>query len=64
MLGIEHPSTLTTINNLAIVLKDQGKYKEAEQRFGEVLVIRQKVLGIEHPLVLVDMYNLAEMLRH
>jgi hypothetical protein len=25
MLGKEHPSTLTSINNLAAVLRDQGK---------------------------------------
>ena len=26
----EHPSTLTTMNNLATVLRDQGKYEQAE----------------------------------
>jgi len=29
MLGKEHPSTLTSINNMAAVLKDQGKYGQA-----------------------------------
>jgi Flp pilus assembly protein TadD len=30
VLGIEHPSTLISINNLAVVLNHQGKYEEAE----------------------------------
>jgi hypothetical protein len=30
VLGKEHPSTLTSMNNMATVLSDQGKYKEAE----------------------------------
>ena len=31
MLGKEHPSTLTSMNNLASVLSGQGKYDEAEE---------------------------------
>ena len=31
MLGKEHPSTLTSIDNLANVLSRQGKYEEAEE---------------------------------
>jgi hypothetical protein len=30
MLGREHPSTLTSMNNLAVVLSEQDKYEEAE----------------------------------
>src|SRR2546430_11171271 len=30
--GAEHPSTLTSMSNLARVLKDQGKYEQAEDR--------------------------------
>jgi hypothetical protein len=29
VLGKEHPSTLTSINNLAAVMRDQGKYEQA-----------------------------------
>jgi len=29
-LGGEHPDTLTSMNNLAAVLSDQGKYEQAE----------------------------------
>lgn len=31
VLGRENPSTLSSMNNLALVLNSQGKYKEAEQ---------------------------------
>ena len=30
VLGKKHPSTLTSMNNLALVLNHQGKYEEAE----------------------------------
>ena len=30
VLGLEHPSTLDSMNNLALVLDSQGKYEEAE----------------------------------
>jgi hypothetical protein len=33
MLGKEFPSTLTSINNLAGVLRDQGNYEEAEEMY-------------------------------
>jgi hypothetical protein len=30
-LGAEHPHTLTSADNLALMLRDQGKYEEAEK---------------------------------
>ncbi|CUS12350.1 unnamed protein product, partial [Tuber aestivum] len=30
VLGPDHPDTLTSLNNLAIVLESQGKYGESE----------------------------------
>jgi hypothetical protein len=33
MLGKEFPSTLTSMNNLAAVLRDQGNYEEAEEMY-------------------------------
>jgi hypothetical protein len=29
--GKEHPSILTSLNNLAMTLRDQGKYEQAEE---------------------------------
>jgi len=37
MLGKEHSSTLASINNLAAVLRDQGKYEQAEEMYRQEL---------------------------
>jgi hypothetical protein len=31
VLGVEHPDTLTSVSNLALVLRYQGKYETAEE---------------------------------
>ena len=62
MLGKEHPDTLTSMNNLANVLSDQGKYEEAEEMHRQVLAVKETVLGKEHPDTLTSMNNLAEVL--
>ncbi|KAH8691011.1 hypothetical protein GQ44DRAFT_636626, partial [Phaeosphaeriaceae sp. PMI808] len=49
VLGPEHPSTLTSMNNLALVLDSQGKYEEAETMNRQTLARREKVLVPEHP---------------
>ena len=49
MLGKEHPSTLMSMNSLAMVLKDQGKYEQAEE------MLRQ-ALRLEHPSALRGSY--------
>jgi hypothetical protein len=36
VLGREHLDTLTSMNNLAIVLNSQGKYEEADPEFGMI----------------------------
>src|SRR5437667_8186585 len=41
-LGIEHPLTLESINNLGVVLRKQGKYEEAEQMHRQALELREK----------------------
>jgi len=37
VLGKEHPDILGSINNLALVLSDQGKYEEAGERYRQAL---------------------------
>ena len=49
VLGKEHPDTLTSMNNLATVLRREGKYKKSEQMHRQALELREKVLGKEHP---------------
>jgi hypothetical protein len=41
LLGREHPSTLTSFNNLSGVLSMQGKYKEAEAMHLQTLETRE-----------------------
>jgi hypothetical protein len=48
VLGKEHPRTLTSMNNLALVLGDQGKYEQAEEIHRQVLGLSETVLGKEH----------------
>ena len=49
VLGKEHPYTLSSMNNLALVLNEQGKYEEAEIMHREELKLCQKIRGKEHP---------------
>ena len=42
MLGPEHPDTLTSMNNLANAISDQGRYAEAEKLYREVLEIQKE----------------------
>ncbi|RYP06025.1 hypothetical protein DL765_009639 [Monosporascus sp. GIB2] len=63
VLGEEHPDTLCSMNNLAIVLSDLGKYEEAEAIHRQEWKLTKKVLGEEHPDTFTSMNNLAEVLR-
>ncbi|OLN92208.1 Kinesin light chain 3 [Colletotrichum chlorophyti] len=62
VLGLENPLTLTSINNLAIVLESQGKYEEAEQMYRQTLKLKEKVLGPDHPSTLVTKRNVQDSL--
>ena len=59
VLGEEHPDTLASMNNLAVLYLDQGKYAEAEPLLVKALEVGRRVLGEEHPDTLVSMNNLA-----
>ena len=61
--GPEHPNTLSSRNNLANALDDQGKHAEAEAEHRAVLTSRERVLGPEHPDTLASRNNLAVALR-
>ncbi|KAL5867143.1 hypothetical protein ACKVWM_007998 [Pyricularia oryzae] len=64
VLGPENPSTLNSMNNLALVLYRQGKYEEAEQMHRKTLALYEKVLGPENPSTLNSMNNLASVLKN
>ena len=62
VLGAQHPDTLTSMNNLASVLYNQGKLAEAEGLLWEVLKAAREVLGARHPDTMASMNNLANVL--
>ncbi|XP_015272027.1 PREDICTED: kinesin light chain 3 [Gekko japonicus] len=55
--GHSHPDVATMLNILALVYRDQNKYKEAT--LNDALDIRQQTLGVEHPAVAATLNNLA-----
>ena len=61
-LGLQHPDTLSSVNNMAVVLDHQGKYEHAEQMSRRALNGRETVLGMEHPDTLTSASHLALIL--
>jgi tetratricopeptide (TPR) repeat protein len=57
-----NPSTLMSMSNLAIVLRAQGKYEQAEEVLRQALGLCETVLGKEHPDTLRSINNLATVL--
>ena len=45
MLGPRHPDTLSSLNNLAGLYEDQGRYGEAEPLYREALQACREVHG-------------------
>ncbi|KXJ84832.1 hypothetical protein Micbo1qcDRAFT_226208 [Microdochium bolleyi] len=64
VLGAESSDTLTSINNLALVLRQQGKHEEAEAMSQRALDGYEKALGKDHPDTLTSVSNLAAVLQH
>ena len=63
ILGQEHPSTLTSMANLAATYRNQGCWKEAEDLEVQVMETFKRILGAEHPSTLTSMANLASTYR-
>jgi tetratricopeptide (TPR) repeat protein len=61
ILGQEHPDVAHTLNNLANVCNEQGRYADAEPLHKRSLAIREKVLGLEHPDVASSLNSLANL---
>ena len=58
-MGPEHPQSLSSMGNLAGLLKEKGDLEEAETLFRQSLEHRRKQLGETHPDTLASMHNLA-----
>ena len=62
-LGPQHCAVATSLNGLAILYRDQGKYGDAEPLFKRALAIRENVLGPQHPDVADSLENYASLLQ-
>ncbi|MGC2235063.1 MAG: tetratricopeptide repeat protein [Pyrinomonadaceae bacterium] len=60
-IGKEHPNYASSLNNLAIVYRSQGKYDEAIEKYKEALWIGEKTIGKEHPNYAIRLNNLANV---
>ncbi len=63
LLGEEHVDVAETLNNLAVVLREQGKYAEAEAMFRESLALWKKSTGEESRSIATVLNNLAAAFR-
>jgi len=61
-LGPEHPETATSLNNLALLLWEQGDYSAPRPLYERTLAIYDKALGPEHPSTAMSLNNLANLL--
>jgi tetratricopeptide (TPR) repeat protein len=62
-LGPEHPSTATSLNNLAMLLQQHGDLTAARSLFGRALAIDERVFGPDHPRTATTLNNLAALLQ-
>ena len=61
-LGEEHAETVTTLHNLAFVLKEIGKLEEAESLFRRALTVTERTFGEMHAETAITVDNLAQIL--
>jgi hypothetical protein len=63
LLGPDHPDVAMTLNNLAVLLHEQGRSQEADAPSQKALAIFEKALGPSHPKVVLALSNRALLLR-
>ena len=61
LLGKEDYNVAVSLNNLASLYQNQGRYPEAEPLFKQSLQMIKRLLGKEHPDVAFSLNNLAEL---
>ncbi len=61
-LGDEDIDTVTTLNNLAVIVHDQGRLGEAEKLYRELLTLKQETLSEFHPDIAAAWHNLGSLL--
>ena len=58
-LGVGHPDTLITLDNMALVFGNQGKYDMALEWHQRALAGREKHMGVDHPDTLSTVQHMA-----
>jgi eukaryotic-like serine/threonine-protein kinase len=61
-LGDDHPSTLSSINNMGALLLAQGRYAEVEPYYRQSLEGARRTLGDDHPNTLISINNMGNLL--
>ncbi|NEQ87226.1 MAG: tetratricopeptide repeat protein [Moorea sp. SIO2I5] len=62
LLGENHPDVATSLNNLAGLYYNQGRYSEAEPLYQQALEIAVQQLGENHPNTQTISRNLSRLL--
>jgi tetratricopeptide (TPR) repeat protein len=60
-LGKDHPDTLVTVNNIAMLYLTQDRYAEAALHFQRALRGYERAVGKDHPTTLTIVSNLASL---
>ena len=61
LLGEDHPDTLASMGDLAVLYRDESKPAQAESVLTRVLDIQRRVLGVERPETLETAHELAQV---
>jgi len=61
-LGLEHPTTAASLNDLAWILQSKGSYDESRPLYERALTISETAFGPAHHLTAVSLNNLALLL--
>jgi tetratricopeptide (TPR) repeat protein len=59
LLRRDHPDTLVTINNIALLYNSQGEYRKALEWYGRALAGFERSLRRDHPDILSTVNNIA-----
>ncbi len=63
LLGEQHPSFATSLNNLAGVYDSMGRYEEAAPLYRQATEMKRQLVGEQHPSYATSLSNLAEFYR-
>jgi len=61
LLGENHLDVAETMLNLGIVLREMGRYDDAEPVYLEAVAVDRKALGEAHPQVVLGLKNLVNL---